>query len=338
MIGVQFLRDEQVEENKWQQLLNKSAFASPFQTPEFYKVNKSSVGTDCHVFAVQHHDDYLALVVVVVQKEKGLVAFFSRRGIIFGGPLAHACSDILFNDFLDRVSTYFKHKVIYLETRNYFDFSSYKNSFEGRGWNYEPYVNVQMNLKGKTSAELISTFTSNRRNEIKKSISLGTYYGISSSEKEVEEIYKILHKLYISKVKLPIPSVSYFLKLFRSGIMKAFFVKHDGNIIGGAFCMVLAEKVIYTYYYCGLSYYKKNIYPTHLAILASLEFAINNSIPRFDFMGAGKLDQEYGVRQYKLQFGGDLVEHGRYLKILNSPLYIIGKKGLGLWKLLLPNK
>lgn len=327
-----------MDESKWQQLLDKSTFASPFQSPTFYKVNKSSVETDSHVFAVQQHDVYVALVVVLIQKEKGIVAFFSRRGIIFGGPLFHACSDAIFKKFLDLVSTYFKRKVIYLETRNFFDYSTYRNLFEGNGWNYESYVNVQLNLAGKTSAELVSTFTYNRRNEIKKSIALGTTYGICSTEKEVVEIYSILQELYKKKVKLPLPSLEHFLALFRAGIMKAFFVMHDGLMIGGAYCMVLPGKGIYTYYYCGLTSYRKNIYPTHLAILASLEYALEKGIMHLDFMGAGKSGEEYGVRKYKLQFGGDLIEHGRYLKILNLPLYIIGKKGLSLWKLLLPNK
>jgi hypothetical protein len=53
-------------------------------------------------------------------------------------------------------------------------------------------------------------------------------------------------------------------------------------------------------------------------------------------MGAGKLNNDYGVRKYKLQFGGDLVEHGRYTKVLSVVLYFIGIKGLGLWKLLQP--
>jgi len=45
-------------------------------------------------------------------------------------------------------------------------------------------------------------------------------------------------------------------------------------------------------------------------------------------MGAGKPNEEYGVRDYKSQFGGDLVAFGRYLKVLNPLLYRVGKVGL----------
>ena len=43
-------------------------------------------------------------------------------------------------------------------------------------------------------------------------------------------------------------------------------------------------------------------------------------------MGAGKPDEDYGVRDFKAKFGGELLEHGRYLKIHHSFLYNTGKK------------
>jgi serine/alanine adding enzyme len=267
-----------------------------------------------------------------------LLSYFSSRGIVFGGPLVHDCSSAMLENFLIYFSTFLQGKVIYLETRNYFDVTAYKTAFEQCVWQYTDYTNVQLNLTGKTTAALISSFTYNRRNEIKKTISQGTTFGICTAENEVSEIYTILKDLYKNKVKLPIPSFEYFIAMYRAGIMKAFFVKHNSILIGGSFCMILAGKGLYTYYYCGLTSYKKNIYPTHLAVLAALEYAVANGIPHVDFMGAGKSNEAYGVRKYKLQFGGELVEHGRYTKVLNAFLYFIGKKGLGLWKLLKPKK
>ncbi len=47
-------------------------------------------------------------------------------------------------------------------------------------------------------------------------------------------------------------------------------------------------------------------------------------------MGAGKSGTDYGVRDYKLQFGGHLVEYGRFIRIERPSLYRIGKMGLGI--------
>ena len=49
-------------------------------------------------------------------------------------------------------------------------------------------------------------------------------------------------------------------------------------------------------------------------------------------MGAGKPDDGYGVRDFKAKFGGQLVEHGRFLHVMNPLLYNIGKLGVKLLK------
>ena len=49
-------------------------------------------------------------------------------------------------------------------------------------------------------------------------------------------------------------------------------------------------------------------------------------------MGAGKPDEEYGVRDFKAEFGGELVEHGRFLCITKSVLYQIGVIGINTLK------
>ena len=61
-----------------------------------------------------------------------------------------------------------------------------------------------------------------------------------------------------------------------------------------------------------------------------IEYANKNNIPLFDFMGAGKPDEQYGVRDFKARFGGELVEYGRFLKINNPFLYAIGRFGIKL--------
>ena len=49
-------------------------------------------------------------------------------------------------------------------------------------------------------------------------------------------------------------------------------------------------------------------------------------------MGAGKPDEQYSVRDFKAEFGGEMVEHGRFLCINKPLLYQIGKAGLAILK------
>ena len=50
-----------------------------------------------------------------------------------------------------------------------------------------------------------------------------------------------------------------------------------------------------------------------------LEWGANHAYKIYDFGGAGKPDEEYGVRDFKAKFGGTLVNYGRN-KCIHSPL------------------
>jgi serine/alanine adding enzyme len=133
-------------------------------------------------------------------------------------------------------------------------------------------------------------------------------------------------------VKLPLPEWPYFRGFFRASFGKVFIVRHLNRIIGGAFCAVLEGEGIYTVYYCAQQGYSPKIFPTHLAVLGAIEYGLEHGLKYLDFMGAGLKDQPYGVRQYKLEFGGKLVEPGRWVKIFQPTLYRLGKAGLAAMK------
>lgn len=320
--------------DKWKQLLSVSEFASPFQSYDFYNFYNSIPIYTADVFAILEKDEYTSLVVIAIQKEKGIKSFFSKRGIVYGGPLIKKGSTESINVLLNEIGKYYKGHLIYLEARNFFDYSMYSPIFESIKWRFIPYVNITINTEDRTMSELLSNMKYNRRREIKQSLDRQAYHKICETEEELNELYSILDDLYKSRVKLPLPELSFFKKLWRSRIGRVFVVIHDGKVIGGSFCVVLHNKSIYTMYYCGLRQYDKKIFPTHLAVYAALEYAINTNCKVLDFMGAGIKNVEYGVRNYKQEFGGELNEYGRYLKILNPFLFKIGTLGLKLLKVI----
>ena len=322
-------RKQLVEKDILDKFLSESTNTSPFQTGEWVGFLERTSGQNVKKYSCFSQKKLKAFMVVTIMKEPGIKCFFSKRGIVFGGPvLDKYITDDELGFFLQNACDDLKCKVIYLETRNFFDYSAYKNIFQKSGWKYEPYLNFQISLASIEKEILLAKIKYNRRREIDQSLSNGASYGLCENENEIIVIYDILSDLYRRKVKLPLPSVNYFLDLYRSNLVKVFYVKHHNQIIGGSFCPFLLDRAIYTYYYCGIRDYHKRIFPTHLAICAAMEFALDNNIPLFDFMGAGKPNIEYGVRKYKSEFGGTLVEHGRFVKIFNPFMFKLGKLGL----------
>ena len=97
------------------------------------------------------------------------------------------------------------------------------------------------------------------------------------------------------------------------------------EIIGGSVCVAFDNKILYEWFVCGRDGVYKNIFPSTLATWAAIEYAATNKFEKFDMMGAGKPEEGYGVRQFKAKFGGELVEHGRFLYVINPLLYKTGE-------------
>ena len=97
--------------------------------------------------------------------------------------------------------------------------------------------------------------------------------------------------------------------------------------------MGLPGVALYEMYACGEDGVHKTIFPSEVATFSGLQYAAENGYPEFDMMGAGKPDDGgYGVRDFKLKFGGELLELGRYNYVSKPLLFQIGKLGVKILK------
>jgi len=326
------LKNDEIDLEKWNLFLNENKFASPFQSYAFYSFINSVSGQTASVFAIEKNNELQALCVVTFQKEKGIKGYFSRRAIIYGGPVIKEDVQSLaaLNLLLSTISRHLKPRIIYGEIRNSADYGFYKSCFTSLGWEYLPHLNVQISLQNRTIEDILGEMKYNRRREIKLSLKEGAIIKEASNIEEIHALYSILKGLYIARVKSPLPTFEFFEKLYLSPAGKIFLVVHKNQVIGGSFCIFHSGLSVNTLYYCGLRDYDSKIFPTDLAILAAIEFGIKNNLLFVDLMGAGKPDEEYGVRNYKVAFGGNLIEYGRFKKIYSPLLYRIGTLGLEL--------
>jgi serine/alanine adding enzyme len=322
------VKNSAVDLTKWESLIHVSNFSSPFQTPAFYNLFNTLKGYSADVFAVQQDQSYTGLIVVTVQREKGIKGFFSRRGIVYGGPLIYEDGGEILSLLLSEIINYYNRALIYIEVRNYFDYREYQNAYTNNGFIYKPWLNFQMPTIDKVSLQ--KKMSSSRLRQIKKAFKNGVTFDLAKNEIEVLNFYHILKELYSSKIGKPLFSKEFFITAFSNPLYKYLLVKHEDQVIGGIMCAVLENKTVYEMYICGLDDKYKELYPSVIATWAGIEYANKNNIPLFDFMGAGSPNDDYGVREFKSRFGGELVEFGRFLKVLNPLLFKFGQIGLRL--------
>ena len=167
-----------------------------------------------------------------------------------------------------------------------------------------------------------------RKRDIRTSFRDGAEIVDQPTLEEVREFYAILSDLYINKVKTPLYPLSFFERLYRQEYSKFLLVRLNGKIVGGTVCVCLPGYAVYEWFACGEDGVYKNIYPSTVATYAGIRYAAQNGYQHFDMMGAGKPGDGYGVRDFKAKFGGQLVEHGRFVHVLNPALYGVGKMGV----------
>ncbi|GHT31034.1 hypothetical protein FACS189434_00030 [Bacteroidia bacterium] len=309
----------------WNELLKNSLTASFFQTRECYDFYSSLSFLKPFAFGVSENGKLLGLVCGYVIADGGKIKqFFSRRAIVPGGVLlAENISDEALQKLLDYTINSLKNKVIYIELRNYNDYSKYKNIFEKTGFKYNPHLNFH--IQTTDIEEVKKKISDTKCKHIRRSLKHGAEIVETSKTEDIKSFYNIIHDFYRKKIKLPFFDYEFFEKLIKLPSSVFLSIKYEDRIIGGSVCVILPNKAVYEWFRCGMEMSGKHIYPSTLATWAGIEYAAKNGYRYFDMMGAGKPDKDYGVREYKKEFGGTLVEHGRFLYLCNNFLYRLGR-------------
>ena len=317
-----------IDPQQWQALIDRSLYATWFQTKDAYEFY-AALPEEMEPFAIGVEEDgHLTGVIVgyTTQEKNPIKQLLTCRSIIIGGPLL---DEHISNNALSALLLAAKRVTqnsIYVETRNFQNYSHWRDLFEACGFLYLPHYDIHVHC------DAAHTMSEQRIRQVKKAVKNGAEICEAQSEQEIRDWYEILYKLYREKVRTPLFSVEFFLQFYREGVGEYLLVKHQGKIIGGMMCPILKDKAVYEWYVCGLDEEYRDHYPSVMATYAAIEYAKQNNLPLFDFMGAGKPDEPYGVRDFKAEFGGALIEYGRFLCVRKPLLYWIGKMGLKLLK------
>ena len=271
-----------------------------------------------------------SLLAFITKEKKLLKGFLSRRCIVYGGPIVKDNCPEIAQSLLNAFDKAIKKKVIYSEFRAFFDLNTLKTVFEKNGYEFHEHLNFIVPIISEEENKKL--LNSSKRRQISLSLRNGAEIIEARDLEDVKSFYDILYSLYKTKVKKPLPDINFFENFFNNkSLGKIFIIKNEEKILGGIVCPIYKDR-IFEWFVCGLDGEIKNVYPSVLATWAPIQYAIDNGLKYFDFLGAGKPEEEYGVREFKAKFGGQLVNLGRFVKVYKKQLYSVGKLGLKLIK------
>lgn len=314
----------------WTNFLQENLLANVFQSQEFFLSHLNRSTNRPFVFCVYDGDKILGLVSGIILFNGGFIGKkLTSRAIIIGGPLL--APDINNRDdvlgcLLRGIKENLKKQVVYVEFRNIWDVSNYRHVFANHGFNYEDHLDILIDLK-KSEQDLWDAMTRDRKKSIKKGQKELEVRLISDDDNyQIDSVYNLLGVVY-KRVRLPLPHKYFFLNVIKSlhpkGYIKIFGAYKDSVLIGVR--LVLCYNGLIYDWYAGANDDYLEYRPNDILVWNVLKWGHENGYKLFDFGGAGKPNVPYGVRDYKLKFGGELVCFGRYQHVFRPTIMGFGK-------------
>ena len=325
-----------IDKEEWGEFVYNHPYGNMFQTPEMLDVYKKTKNYEPVFLAVGNNAGEMSgILLAVIQKEySGVLGNFTARSIIHGGPLIKDDDPAVLGFTLKEYDKIINKKAIYSQFRNFRGWGDLKEIFIKNGFEYEDHLDILFDLK-KSEDDLWKEMKGTRRKGIKRSYNKGVEVRSIdlTNNKIINEAYNIIHNVY-SKIKLPLPGEDFFKGaveiMDRNKYLYTIGAFLNAELIGVRFVLCY-KNLIYDWYAASkdecLSSRPNDVLPWEI-----IKWGVNNGFDVFDFGGAGKPGIPYGVRDYKLKFGGQLVNFGRFIKVHNPLLMELGKAGLNLYR------
>lgn len=305
----------QLDEHPWREFVDNHPQSQVFHTPEMFQVFERTKGYVPTLWAAVddgHHPLALFLPVQITLKG-GLLRRFTTRavsyGSVLGAPGAEGKEAVAL--LLETYARKNKGRFLFTESRNMTDLGDLQPVLGQCGFVYEDHLNFTLDLT-QPQDQIWGNIRSNARRNIRKAQKSQVTVEMVERADRLGPIYALLKSVY-QRLQVPLVDESFFRSAwdisYPKGMFKVLVARVQGIDIGAM--TLLLHKGIVLYWYAGILKEYTSYRAGDLLVWHALEWASQNGFRLFDFGGAGKPQEEYGVRDFKAKFGGELVNYGR---------------------------
>jgi serine/alanine adding enzyme len=322
---------------KWSEFVHNHPCGNIFQTPAMAEVYKRTKNYEPITLAAidRKNDEILAFLQTVRIKEiSEFLGSFSARSILQGGPLfiENEKGIKAFKVLMEHYDKIAQKKTLYTQIRTMWDTSNISNFLSNMGYEYEEHLNFLIDLN-RPEEEIWQDIHKSRRKGINRAANNGVVMDKVRDKKYIPIFYGIVEETY-KNAKIPLADISLIESAFDLLVpknMATFYIAKYEDAFVGARAVLNYQGLIYDWYAGALLDYL-SLYVNEALVWHILKEGANNSYRIFNFGGAGKPNEEYGVREFKRRFGGKMVNFGRYTKI-HSPIKMkIAEKGFEMYR------
>jgi serine/alanine adding enzyme len=308
----------------WKTFVAENHQANVFHTPEMYEVFSRARGYRPTLWAtLQDNGQVLALLLPVqVAIIGGPLRFFTTRAVSYGSVLA--TEDRVGREALDLLlRTYNQHVPIwptFTELRNLSEISGMQGVLQQNGYVYEEHLNYLIDLQRDPDV-ILRSFKNSAYRRIRRNLKRDviTIKDITDRS-QLPTFYSLLQKTY-RYARVPLADISLFEAAFDILLPKKmvrFILAYIEGMPVTASVSLLYRDVIFGWYN-GTDRAYRAFGPNEFEVWELINWGIEHGYRVLDFGGAGKPNEEYGVRDFKAKFNGQLVNFGRNTRV-HAPL------------------
>lgn len=302
-------------EEKWRSFVACHPEGNIFHTSEMFQVFARAKGFHPALWAAVCGDGQIEALLLPVQVTlNSLLGPLTTRAISYGSVLCsssnegHEALSLLLKTYVSEN----RRTCLFTELRNVSSLENEQALLRERGFAYEKYLNYLIDLQGCPEDVFLNIGSRTRKN-IKRCLNKGevTIHEATRPE-QIHTCYNLLSQTYRA-ARVPLANRSLFDAAFEllypKGMIR-FTLAYVGSTPAAVSVDLLYKDVIYGWY-GGMDRDCSRYMPNDLLMWDILKWGSENGYSLYDFGGAGKPDEEYGVRDFKAKFGGKLVCYGR---------------------------
>jgi serine/alanine adding enzyme len=245
----------------------------------------------------------------------GIASPFTSRSIQYGEPLCQPTPEgerallQLINEH-DRVMC---RQALFGEVRPINAPGHEYSVLERANYGFKEYLNYVVDVS-RDSATLWSVLSKSTRQKIQRSFKRGIEVTQGSTHADIDRMYSLVKKSY-QRSKVALVDVRLFhaaLDYFPKGVVQVRLATYQGTDVAAGLGLIFRER-FYAWY--GGSLRIPEVAPFDCLTWEEIRFSSNRGLRYYDFGGAGWPEEEYGPRDFKAKFKGDLVCYGRYRRV-----------------------
>ncbi len=328
---------QSLSEAQWREFVDRHPQGNVFHTPEMF-----------HVFsrACQHHPELWAAVgsdgipqalftPVRVGLRHRLVGHFTTRAIAYGSVLSEpgARGERALRQLLSAYRQALAWHVLFIELRNLCDLHALAPVLTASGFVAEDHLDYLIDLN-QSPEDLLQSMGPRTRKKIRQGLRRGELRVCEVTDKrDVARCYGLFQQSY-KAAHVPLADQSLFDAafdvLYPRGMCKYWLATVNGADVAAS--VELAYKDTIYGWYGGIDRRFSEYLPGELLMWQILTWGIENGYRVYDFGGAGRPGEKYGVRDFKAKFGGRLVSYGRYRLVPRPLRWKFFETGYGLYR------